>query len=191
MPIDYKVVLYGDFGVGKTSISNYLYRREFKSPCSTIGASFQVWNCQVDNKKCVLGIWDTAGQERFSSIVPMYVRGSDAVLFCWDSSKSFDWEVIENKYNYIKTLCPSCIFYIVFTKTDLCNEIPNKRGELFINQKQEGGCFYTSAKEGKGIDDMFIQISKHMIKVFPHKIPYFVENLNTSTSKSYRCCSNH
>ena len=33
-----------------------------------------------------LQLWDTAGQERFRSLAPMYHRGADCAIICFDST---------------------------------------------------------------------------------------------------------
>jgi hypothetical protein len=40
-----------------------------------------------------LQLWDTAGQERFRSLIPSYIRDSQAAIICYDitSTHSFDW----------------------------------------------------------------------------------------------------
>ncbi len=61
----FKVALYGDSGVGKSSLLARLFRDVFvDSSQSTIGASFMTWRPTLaSGKKIFIGIWDTAGQE--------------------------------------------------------------------------------------------------------------------------------
>ena len=87
--IDFKLTLYGDYGVGKTSLTTRLLRDDFnEDSLSTIGASFATWKPDLvkdeDSRQLRFGIWDTAGQERFNNLIPMYLRNADAVFNCWD-----------------------------------------------------------------------------------------------------------
>jgi small GTP-binding protein len=78
-----KVVIVGTYNVGKTSI---LTRLEGQIPHtfseSTIGCSF----VRVTTDKLSFNVWDTAGQERYMSIIPMYYRNADLVIFTFDVS---------------------------------------------------------------------------------------------------------
>ena len=201
MPLDFKIVLVGDYSVGKTTLLTQLIKKHFDQYAnSTIGASFQVWNTPFKKNKntyYTLGIWDTAGQERFSSLIPLYIRESDVVLYCWDYNKSFDWEYLENKYNNIKMLSPNCIFYLVLTKIDksIDSIINNKRAAFFISSKKEGGLFYTSALTGEGVQQVFLDISKYLIdnKKSIKQPTIVLDNTNTNTNNKFRyysrCCS--
>jgi GTPase SAR1 family protein len=84
-----KLVTIGDAQVGKSSL---LYRLVHKQTpninSATIGAAF--YCTELKNHR--LNMWDTAGQERFRSMVPVYLRDTDVILFVYDMSdiKSFE-----------------------------------------------------------------------------------------------------
>ncbi|MES1902273.1 MAG: GTPase Ryh1 [Paramarteilia canceri] len=68
----YKIVLYGESGAGKTSLlMKYMNpsHSEEQSPLSTIGIDFRAKTQVVEDKTVSLQIWDTAGQERFMSSI--------------------------------------------------------------------------------------------------------------------------
>jgi len=87
-----KLVMLGDSGVGKSSlVSRYINDNFFEFQEPTIGAAFNVKNLNIDGKAVKLEIWDTAGQERYKSLAPMYYRGAQIALICYDmtSHESF------------------------------------------------------------------------------------------------------
>ena len=77
----FKSIVVGDGGVGKTALtlrfSKGFFTEDYKM---TIGVDFHVKTIAIDTDqgplRAKLQIWDTGGQERFSSIRPMYYRGS-------------------------------------------------------------------------------------------------------------------
>ena len=76
---DYKVVILGASGVGKTCLGLRFVKDQFVNyTASTIGASFLVKELVFNNQKMTMQIWDTAGQERFRSMAPLYYRGAHA-----------------------------------------------------------------------------------------------------------------
>jgi len=82
---NYKTVLLGACGVGKTSLVNRHLRGTFDFGSeSTIGASFCTNNVKTSVGIVKLSIWDTAGQERYASLIPMYYRDANIALVVFD-----------------------------------------------------------------------------------------------------------
>ncbi|VDO69804.1 unnamed protein product [Schistosoma curassoni] len=81
--INFKLLLIGDSGVGKSSLLMRYTNDCFESQLSaTIGVDFKVKLVTVpDGTKIKLSIWDTAGQERFRTLTPNVYRGSHAAVF--------------------------------------------------------------------------------------------------------------
>lgn len=165
--LDYKIILYGDFGVGKTSLTTRLLRKQFCTGNSpTIGGSFMSWKPDTVDQ-ITLGIWDTAGQERFSRLVPMYLRNSDAVFYCWDITVPFDASIADGKYLLAKEHSPSCHFYVVFTKLDLRDPLYSQDDAVSAWAKDHPieGCFYTSAMTGLGVQELFTTTAQNLLAV--------------------------
>ena len=74
--IDFKVVVLGDAGVGKTSLTMRFVEGEFKQQQPTVGAFYSTKKVVVGGVPIKLVIWDTAGQERFKSMAPIYYRNA-------------------------------------------------------------------------------------------------------------------
>ena len=60
----FKIIVVGDSGVGKSSITLKATKNEFHD-CynSTVGFEFCTFNIQIENTIIRLQIWDTCGQE--------------------------------------------------------------------------------------------------------------------------------
>lgn len=86
--LQFKVVLLGEAGVGKSNVVLRFAKDEFQTNSeSTIGAAFLTQTISVDETSIKFEIWDTAGQERFNSLAPMYYRGAHAALVVYDITK--------------------------------------------------------------------------------------------------------
>lgn len=73
--VTHKVVLLGDMGVGKTSISLRYYDGTYSDQHeATIGGCFLTKDVQLDSHIVKFEIWDTAGQERYRSLAQMYYK---------------------------------------------------------------------------------------------------------------------
>lgn len=103
-------ILFGNAGVGKSTIISALNNRHYCYVQPTIGAEFTSKEIYVDTSKYDISfltsivkqkegnipirikIWDTAGQERYRSIIQSYFRDKAAALLVFDvtNRKSFD-----------------------------------------------------------------------------------------------------
>ena len=83
---EFKVVLLGDKGVGKTCLVLRFIEGHFNvRQQSTIGAFFLTKRIATqEGHSAKIQIWDTAGQERFRAMAPMYYRNAAAAIVCFD-----------------------------------------------------------------------------------------------------------
>jgi small GTP-binding protein len=166
----FKSIVVGNGGVGKTALtlrfSKGFFTEDYKM---TIGVDFHVKTISIDSNegpiRSKLQIWDTGGQERFSSIRPMYYRGSLGALLIFDltNSSSFDslpgW--IEEVRANVKTEIP---LLLVGNKSDLVDQRAVSLEE--INKfTHDFNLYYmeTSAKTGEGVGDCFYILACLMI----------------------------
>lgn len=81
----FKLLLLGDIGVGKTSIvQRYCDDTYSSDQMSTIGIDFRIQSINIGNKNYKLYIWDSGGHERFRSITASYYRGTHGAIFVYD-----------------------------------------------------------------------------------------------------------
>ncbi|MFX1280139.1 MAG: GTP-binding protein [Promethearchaeota archaeon] len=166
----FKSIVVGDGGVGKTALtlrfSKGFFTEDYKM---TIGVDFHVKTINIDSNegpiRAKLQIWDTGGQERFSSIRPMYYRGSLGALLIFDLTNSATFEHlpgwIEEVRANVKTEIP---LLLVGNKSDLVDQRAVSLGE--INEfTRNFNLFYmeTSAKTGEGVGDCFYILACLMI----------------------------
>ncbi len=139
--IEYKFILIGNSGVGKTSILKFLSTGIFPlETISTIGVDKKTLDVSVEveenNKKTkkdfIISLFDTAGQEKFRSIAATYYRGSDGILLLYDITDRNSFESIEMWiYSIIdsigKKVDSKYVILLIGNKLDLVNEGSAKR----------------------------------------------------------------
>eukprot|EP01062_Namystynia_karyoxenos_P043243 TRINITY_DN3166_c0_g1_i1.p1 TRINITY_DN3166_c0_g1~~TRINITY_DN3166_c0_g1_i1.p1 ORF type:complete len:268 (+),score=97.98 TRINITY_DN3166_c0_g1_i1:114-806(+) len=92
----FKLIVVGDSGVGKSSLTVRLSEDVFyKDYASTVAIDFRMCAMQVGGKRVRLQIWDTAGQERFSAVASSFYRGANGVLLCFDVTDRKTFENVE------------------------------------------------------------------------------------------------
>jgi small GTP-binding protein len=167
----FKSIVVGDGGVGKTALtlrfSKGFFTEDYKM---TIGVDFHVKTIMIETEdegllRVKLQIWDTGGQERFSSIRPMYYRGSLGALLIFDltSYESFEHlpQWIEEVRSNIKNEVP---FLLVGNKSDLINERAVSLEEINSFTKKFNLYYMeASAKTGVGVGDCFYILACLMV----------------------------
>jgi small GTP-binding protein len=208
------VVLLGESGVGKSSIVNKLTNNIHSDHGPTIGAEF----CQltlVETKNNIdtitkLQIWDTAGQERYRSIMPMYYRDADIIIFVYDGTDIITLEKITNfwykevKDYFDKENSTKILHILVENKYDLIENNQSNissiqlldidklhMNKLNIAQAMDANFVRVSAKTGYGLDNLIDIINFHKpqkeIKSKDMNLVKIIGN-NEFNKKNY-CCN--
>jgi small GTP-binding protein len=121
---NYKIIIIGDSGVGKTCLTYRVTTGEFREKmAATIGFEFFPFIVKYKNKTLKLEIWDTCGQEAYRSLIKTFFNNSSLaiIVYAIDSRKSFD--SIEEWIRQCKTLCsPDTKFFLIGNKSDVEDE---------------------------------------------------------------------
>lgn len=166
----FKLCIFGDGGVGKTTLVNKYLTGVFKGNTSmTIGLDFHVKLIEVDGLKVKLQIWDFAGEERFRFFLPTYMRGTSGGIFMYDitrfsSIKNIDkwFNVLEKDTLVIKDGMP---ILLVGGKTDLDYKRA-VRGDSALEKAIKynlQGFIECSAKTGVNVDNVFETVARLMM----------------------------
>ncbi|KAH6925541.1 hypothetical protein HPB50_006889 [Hyalomma asiaticum] len=85
----FKVLVIGDFGVGKTSLIRRYTEGVFNPAYKiTIGVDFSIKQLIYDSKKHItLQLWDIAGHERFGYMTRVYYKYAAAAVIVYDLSR--------------------------------------------------------------------------------------------------------
>jgi len=167
----FKICLFGDGGVGKTTLIGRYLTGVFKSGQTiTIGVDFHVKKLEVNGMKVSLQIWDFAGETRFRFLLPSYVVGASGGIFMYDitrfsSLKNFpDWMEIFKK-GFIGAQDKQLPVIMAGSKLDLNYKRAVSSKEAFDMAKMNNlyGYIECSAKDGRNVEDIFYEITKLMM----------------------------
>lgn len=167
----YKICIFGDGGVGKTTLVNRYMTGVFKGDSTmTIGVDFHVKKLEINGLMVSLQIWDFAGEDRFRFLLPSYVIGASGGIFMYDitrysSLKNFDdWlEIFKRAYTGKEQQIP---VIMVGGKLDLQYKRAVSSNEAFELAKESNlyGFVECSAKSGENVEDIFIEMGKLMMR---------------------------
>jgi len=165
---DYKVVILGASGVGKTCLGLRFVKDQFVNyTASTIGASFLVKELVFNNQKMTMQIWDTAGQERFRSMAPLYYRGAVAAILVFSVTEESSFEKLKEWVRELKLNHPPdepLVLAIACNKADLADQrvVPWETAAQYA--ESIGALIYeTSAKTNVGVSQLFHDVARRLI----------------------------
>jgi len=164
-PVQVKVVLLGNSGVGKSSIVLRFVADNFKTDAeATIGASYMGRMLQFDDKMVKFNIWDTAGQERYHSLAKMYYRDANAAIMVYDVTSPESFQGLKRWHAELQEFGPKdIIIAIAGNKEDLVEAEAVPQQEALQYSQSIGAIFKkTSAKTSYGVEQLFREIATKM-----------------------------
>ncbi|XP_034980612.2 ras-related protein Rab-19 isoform X1 [Zootoca vivipara] len=154
----FKMILLGDFGVGKTTLFHRIKLGRFLEgdhppgqhsyTCEkTLPLKLNSRNCQVQ-----ISLWDTAGEERFLSLSRSYYRDADAVLLVYSLQHLLSFDSLLHWLYLARQYCADANLFLLGNKSDLESCVPEEKAERFAVEHGASGRFKVSAKTGENVD---------------------------------------
>ena len=154
-----KILLLGDFNVGKSSlIRRYIDDTFDDKYLTTIGVKISKKVLAIDDKECELLIWDVEGATPQKKIPESYLLGASGAIFTVDCNRE---ETLENLDGHIRRFLlvnPNAKYAVAYNKSDLLAE---QQKELFVLEKNS---FFTSAKDGTNVNRLFTQLTREILR---------------------------
>lgn len=175
MPGDYKwkIVMLGDFAVGKTSlVRRFVYDEFSDSYLTTVGVKVTKKEILTDDSTISLLLWDIAGSDRFASITTEYLRGASGGIIVADITRESSVENIRSHIDMILSVNPAAGVVVALNKLDLVKKSDEKlvylKSDEFRNSLGgEPPVYFTSAMSGENVEELFLSIAERISKVAP------------------------
>ena len=165
--LQYKILLLGPSGAGKTSLLLQYSDNIFENVSPTVGVDVRYKYITYNYKKIKLDIWDTAGQERYNSVTNSCLNGANAIILVYEKTKKESFDKLKNWFNNNKNNIPKDTeIMLVENKEDIKEEereVSKEDIEAFENENNLK-VYYTSAKTGNGIEKMFMDLINNLLK---------------------------
>jgi len=177
VPHTAKVILCGEYGVGKSSLFRRFATNTFTNksgPSSTIGLDHFAKEYQFGRGDAIiLDLWDTGGMERVATITSNYYKhASAAILVCDKSNRCSLSSLPHHLLEVVMHATANVQVFLCLTKTDLQSnngpedEISEADLEEFCHQAGDSPgiqrTFLTSSKMDNGVAEMFSDIAKSL-----------------------------
>jgi GTPase KRas protein len=158
---DYKIVVVGGGGVGKSALTIQLVQSHFVDEYDpTIEDSYRK-QCVLDDEVVLLDVLDTAGQEEYSAMREQYMRTGQGFLLVYSVTSRMSFEEISSFHQQILRVKDEDEFpmVVVGNKCDLEGErqVSYEEG-LELARKFNCDFIETSAKQRINVEESFFSL---------------------------------
>ena len=171
--INFKIIVIGNSGVGKSSLTlkatQGIFKEEFSS---TLGFQFFSFHVKINDKIIKLQIWDTCGQEIYRSLITNFYRSSALALICYSVNDLKSFEEIEIWLKQVKMNSdPDCKVFLIANKIDLTDRVVSAEQGIEFKKEHDFECYMeTSAKTGVNVKELFVNCALALYKELPKYI---------------------
>lgn len=155
----WKIVMVGEFAVGKTSLVRRFVNDEFSdSYLTTIGVKVTKKEIFInEDVSADLLLWDIAGSDKFTQISPEYIKGATAGIIVSDLTRKNTIENILSHAELLQSVNPDIFICAALNKSDLVENHSSfiALAEKSLIGKNPGFIMTTSAKDNFNVEDLF------------------------------------
>ena len=213
--LTFKIIIIGNSGVGKTSITNNATKNVFiENYRSTIGMEIFSLYFKINHKLLKLQIWDTCGQELYRSLITNFYRNSSLAIMVYAINEKKTFDNTETWLRELRTLAnPDVKVFLIGNKIDLEKEreVTTEQGENFYKINKLNLFMEASAKTGINAQNIFIKAAEVLYEDYikyndsseisvdggiygrnnsdkPETIKKLNNDINNDNTQSKKCC---
>ena len=159
---EYKLVLCGDGGTGKTTFVKRHLTGEFeKRYIATLGVEVHPMVFFTSRGKIRFQVWDTAGQEKLASLRDGYYIGANCAIIMFDVCSRVTYKNVPKWYKDLTRVCEGIPIVLVGNKVDVADRKVKARQILF--PRKHGIQYYDiSAKSNYQFEKPFLWLLKKL-----------------------------
>ncbi len=158
--VRYKMILFGNAAVGKTSLVERFINDKFEENyISTLG--YNVYEKQINYQDSLISlmIFDIGGQEKFRELRKKYAEGADTAFLVYDVTDPASFNALEAWKTDLIEFAGEIPFIIIGNKNDLTPAVTSDDVMQLAYKLGALDHFETSAKTGAEVDKAFHQLA--------------------------------
>jgi len=159
---EFKLVLVGDGGVGKTTFVKRHLTGEFeKKYIATVGAEVHPMNFDTTRGPILFNVWDTAGQEKFAGLRDGYYIQANCAIIMFDVTSRITYKNVPNWHRDLVRVCEAVPIVLVGNKVDV-KDRKVKAKQILFHRKKNLQYFDISAKSNYNFEKPFLYLARKL-----------------------------
>jgi len=160
---EFKLVLVGDGGVGKTTFVKRHLSGEFeKKYVATLGVEVRPLDFVTNFGKIRFNVWDTAGQEKFGGLRDGYYIQGQCAIIMFDVTSRTTYKHVPNWHRDLVRVCDNIPIVLVGNKVDIKDRKVKARQVVF-HRKRNLPYYDISAKSNYNYEKPFLWLSRKLV----------------------------
>jgi GTP-binding nuclear protein Ran len=162
-PPQFKCLLVGDGGVGKTTFVKRHLTGEFeKKYVATIGVEVHAMTFDTNLGRLIFNVWDTAGQEKFGGLRDGYYIQGQCAIIMFDVTSRISYKNVGVWYRDLVRVCENIPIVLVGNKVDV-KERKVKVKQINFHRKKNLNYYDISAKSNFNYEKPFLSLAKKLV----------------------------
>lgn len=159
---EFKLILVGDGGVGKTTFVKRHMTGEFeKKYVATLGVEVHPLKFSTNLGEIIFNVWDTAGQEKFGGLRDgYYIQGMCAIIM-FDVTSRITYRSVPNWHRDLTRVCENIPIVLCGNKVDI-KDRKVKAKAITFHRKKNLQYFELSAKANYNFEKPFLWLAKKL-----------------------------
>lgn len=160
---EFKLVLVGDGGVGKTTFVKRHLTGEFeKKYIATLGVEVHPMVFHTNHGPIRFNVWDTAGQEKLGGLRDGYYIGGHCGIIMFDVCSRITYQNVPKWYKDLVRVCENIPIVLVGNKVDV-KDRKVKAKQITFHRKKNLQYYDISAKSNYQFEKPFIWLLRRLI----------------------------
>jgi len=159
---EFKLVLVGDGGVGKTTLVKRHLTGEFeKKYIPTLGVEVHPLHFNTNCGQVTFNVWDTAGQEKFGGLRDGYYIQGNCAIIMFDVTSRITYKNVPNWHRDIVRVCENIPIVLCGNKVDIKDRLVKARNVQF-HRKKNLQYFDISARSNYNFEKPFLWLVRRL-----------------------------
>lgn len=159
---EFKLVLVGDGGVGKTTFVKRHMTGEFeKKYNATVGVEVHPLQFQTNRGMIVYNVWDTAGQEKFGGLRDGYYIGGQCAIIMFDVTSRITYKSVPNWHKDLVRVCENIPIVLCGNKVDV-KDRKVKAKAITFHRKNNMQYYDISARSNYNFEKPFLWLARKL-----------------------------
>jgi len=167
----FKIILVGDYGVGKSTSIHRFVENKFKANyVPTLGVQVTKKSIMVNGHNVDLMIWDLAGQDRYAMVRQRFYTDTEGILMLYDITRMSSLKNIKKWNAEVSRFIKNIPIILIGNKIDLLEkrEVRNADVKRFLEENNINVHLKikTSAKDGVNTENAFHFLVKRIMQKY-------------------------